>query len=153
MTPKARTDPYGIGPFSMDKLTERDRLLLLEQVKNPDTIRVLESLPSNGSSRCLEIGAGMGSIAYWLAARYPQGHVVAVDIDTRNLDPQRSSNLNIQKADITTCEFAPSSFDLFMLARYCVIFPLVKRCSLAPTGGWLVVEDVYTLPVGTPRQT
>ncbi|MGH3831357.1 MAG: methyltransferase [Pseudonocardiaceae bacterium] len=74
----------------MDNLTERDRVLLLEQVKDPDTIRILESLPINESSRCLEIGAGMGSIAYWLAARCSRGHVVAVDIDTRNLDPQRS---------------------------------------------------------------
>lgn len=102
MTPKIRTDPYSTGPFGMEELTERDRLLLLEQVNDPDMIKILESLPIEESSRCLEIGAGMGSIAYWLAARCSKGHVVVVDIDTRNPDPQRSSNLKVHEADIVT---------------------------------------------------
>jgi SAM-dependent methyltransferase len=154
MTPKTRTDSYSTGPFSMDKLTERDRLLLLEQVKDPDTVRILESLPIDDSWRCLEIGAGMGSIAYWLAARCSQGQVVAVDIDTRNLDPQRSANLHIHEADIVTCEFAPSSFDL-VHARAVLCHLSAREEILARAyrwispGGWLVVEDVYTLPVGT----
>lgn len=153
MTPKARTDPYSTGPFSMDELTERDRLLLLEQVKDPDTIRILESLPIDESSRCLEIGAGMGSIAYWLAARCSKGQVVIVDVDTRNLDPQRSSSLTIQEADIGTCEFAPSSFDL-VHARAVLCHLSAREEVLARAyrwispGGWLVVEDVYTFPVG-----
>lgn len=149
-----RTDPYSTGPFSMDKLTERDRLLLLEQVKDPDTIRILESLPIDELSRCLEIGAGMGSIAYWLAARCSQGQVVAVDIDTRNLDPQRLVNLDIQEVDIVTHEFAPCSFDLIHVrAVLCHLSAreevLARAFQWISPGGWLVVEDVYTLPVGT----
>lgn len=152
--PKTRTDPYSIGPFSMDELTERDRLLLLEQVKDPDTIRILKSLPIDETSRCLEIGAGMGSIAYWLAARCSQGHVVAVDIDTRNLDPQRLSNLTIQEVDIATHEFPPSSFDLVHArAVLCHLSAreevLTRAYRWISPGGWLIVEDVYTLPVGT----
>jgi SAM-dependent methyltransferase len=153
MKPKTRTDPYSTGPFSMDELTERDRLLLLEQVKDPDTIRILESLPIDESSRCLEIGAGMGSIAYWLAAKCSKGHVVVVDIDTRNLEPRRSSNLDIQEADIVTHKFPPSSFDLVHARAVLCHIPareevLDRACQWISPGGWLVVEDVYTLPVG-----
>lgn len=154
MAPKSRTDPYSTGPFSMDELTERDRLVLLEQVKDPDTVRILESLPLAKSSRCLEIGAGVGSIAYWLAARYAQGQVVAVDIDTRNLDPRRSSNLTIRQVDITTCEFACASFDLVHARAVLCHLPdreevLARAYQWLSPGGWLVVEDVYTPPVGT----
>ena len=154
MTPKTRADPYSTGPYGLDNLTERNRLLLLEQVKDPDTIRILKSLPIEESSRCLEIGAGMGSIAYWLAARCSQGKVVAIDIDTRNLDPQRSPNLYIQEVDIVTHEFAPSSFDLIHArAVLCHLSAREEVLSRAyqwiSPGGWLVVEDVYTPPVGT----
>lgn len=158
MTPRTRTDPYSTGPFSMDELTEQDRLSLLEQIKDPDTIRILESLPVNETSRCLEIGAGMGSIAYWLAARCSKGHVVVVDIDTRHLDAQRSSNLNIQEADIVTCEFAPSSFDL-VHARAVLCHLSAREEVLASAyrwispGGWLVVEDIYTFPAGASPYT
>lgn len=153
MTPNTRTDPYSTGPFSMDELTERDRLLLLEQIKDPDTIRILESLPIDKSSRCLEISAGMGSIAYWLATRCSNGHVVAIDIDTRNLDPQRSANLDIQEVDIVTHEFSPSSFDLVHARAVLCHLPareevLARAYQWISPGGWLVVEDVYTLPAG-----
>lgn len=156
MKPKTRTDPYSTGPFSMDELTERDRLLLLEQVKDSDTIRILESLAINESSRCLEIGAGMGSIAYWLAAKCSKGHVVVVDIDTRNLEPQRSSNLNIQEADIVTHKFPPSSFDLVHARAVLCHVPareevLARAYRWNSPGGWLVVEDMARLCANRSR--
>lgn len=147
-------DAYSTGPFSMDELTERDRLQLLERSKDPDTIRILDSLPVEESWRCLEIGAGTGSVAYWLCDRCPDGGVVAADIDTRNLDSQRSPNLDIQRVDIAHHEFAPSQFDLIharaVLCHVSARDDVIARAFdwLAP-GGWLVVEDVYTLPVGS----
>ncbi|HEY3894882.1 MAG TPA: methyltransferase domain-containing protein [Pseudonocardiaceae bacterium] len=146
-------DAYSTGPFGLDEPTERDRLQLLEEVKDPDTIRILGSLPIDESWRCLEIGAGMGSIAYWMAARCFDGRAVAVDIDTRNLDPHRSSNLEIQEVDIVTHDFAHSSFDL-VHARAVLCHLAAREEVLARVyewispGGWLVVEEVYTLPVG-----
>ncbi|MGP3924216.1 class I SAM-dependent methyltransferase [Streptomyces sp. 8N616] len=138
----------------MDELTERDRLLLLEQTKDSDTIRVLESLPVAESWRCLEIGAGAGSIAYWLGERCSKGRVVAADIDTRNLDPHRSPNVDIQEVDIATHRFAPSSFDLIHARAVLCHLPardevLAHAFEWLAPGGWLFVEDVYTLPVGS----
>lgn len=145
---------YSAGPFTMDELTERDRLLLLEKFKDADTVKILGSLPMSASWRCLEIGAGTGSVAYWLGAECPDGHVVAADIDTRNLDPHRSANVDVRELDIVSHEFAPSSFDL--IHARAVLCHLANRDELlarafdwlAP-GGWLMVEDVYTLPVGS----
>jgi SAM-dependent methyltransferase len=154
MDAKAKTDPYSTGPFNMDEPTEGDRLSLLEQTRDPDTIRGLDSLPLSESWRCLEIGAGAGSIAYWLGARCPTGHVVAADIDTRNLDPDRYPNVDVQELDIVTHDFTPASFDLVharaVLCHLAARDDVLARAFtwLAP-GGWLVVEDVYTLPVGS----
>jgi SAM-dependent methyltransferase len=76
--------------------------------------------------------------------------VVAIDIDTRNLDPQRSPNLYIQEVDIVTHEFAPSSCDLIHArAVLCHLSAreevLSRACQWISPGGWLVVEDAYTL--------
>ncbi|AWN30115.1 MULTISPECIES: class I SAM-dependent methyltransferase [Streptomyces] len=158
MNAQLRTDAYSTGPFSMDELTERDRLLLLEQTKDPATIHALESLPLLETWRCLEIGAGAGSIAHWLGERCPQGHVIAADIDTRNLDPHRSPNVEGQEVDISTHTFAPSSFDLIHARAVLCHLPardeiLARALEWLAPGGWLLVEDVYTLPVGSSPYT
>ncbi|MBV9163202.1 MAG: methyltransferase [Pseudonocardiales bacterium] len=75
------TDPYSKGIVSKDLPTERERLRLLELDSDPQTIEILQGLPVNASWRCLDLGAGAGSIAYWLADRCRDGHVVAADID------------------------------------------------------------------------
>ncbi|MGY2063417.1 class I SAM-dependent methyltransferase, partial [Nocardia gipuzkoensis] len=105
-------DTYADGPFNMDEPTERDRLLLLQRYRDDDTFQVLRSLPMTSAWRCLEIGAGTGSVAYWLGEQCPNGRTVAVDTDTRNLDPDRLPNVEVLAADITTHEFPTAAFDL-----------------------------------------
>ncbi|WP_030064134.1 class I SAM-dependent methyltransferase [Streptomyces natalensis] len=118
------------------------------------TTGVVDGLPIEASWNCLELGAGAGSIAYWLAGRCPDGRVVAVDLDTRHLDAGQAANLEIQEADITCEDYAPGSFDLIH-ARYLYCHlpardATVERAArwLAP-GGWLVIEEPYHLPAGT----
>src|SRR5438034_3794011 len=48
--------------------TERQRLRALSDIYDPDTIRHLEDLGVGTGWRCLEVGAGEGSIARWLSA-------------------------------------------------------------------------------------
>lgn len=64
---------------------ERERLLLLEQTADPHTIACLEALGVEQGWRCLEVGAGAGSIAGWLANRAGPSAVVATDIDVKFL--------------------------------------------------------------------
>ena len=60
------------------------RLAALEAVFDSGTIRYLDGIGVGDGWRCLEVGAGGGSIAAWLARRVGAGGcVLATDIDTR----------------------------------------------------------------------
>ncbi|HEX6404675.1 MAG TPA: class I SAM-dependent methyltransferase [Pseudonocardiaceae bacterium] len=83
------TASYGKGIVSKDLPTERERLRLLELDSDPQTMEIFQQLPVHASWRCLDLGAGGGSIAYWLADRCRAGFVVAADIDIRFLDRAR----------------------------------------------------------------
>jgi SAM-dependent methyltransferase len=144
-------EQYTTGLLSKDLPTELARLRLLESTYDPGTVRVLEQLRPAPSWHCLELGAGTGSIAYWLADRVPDGTVVAVDIDPRYLDPHYSSNLTVQCRDIADCEFPPGSFDLIHARAVFMHLPhreeiLARAVRWLAPGGWLVLEDVYFLP-------
>src|SRR5262249_41196057 len=65
---------------------ERRRLALLTEIADPITPRRLSDLGVGPGWRCLDVGAGDGSIARWLAARVgPEGRVVATDLEPRFL--------------------------------------------------------------------
>ncbi|MEV4439558.1 class I SAM-dependent methyltransferase [Streptomyces sp. NPDC049577] len=133
---------------------EQERLRSIQRSVDGFTVQVIENLPVAAHWNCLELGAGAGSIAYWLAERCPAGRVVAADIDTRFLDAGRAPNLEVREADVTGDDFAPGRFDL-VHARYLFCHlpardELIARAAgwLAP-GGWLVVEEPYHLPADT----
>ncbi len=69
-----------------DELADSRRLESLEGWFDPLTHRHLETIGIGVGWRCLEVGAGGGSIARWLAQRVgPSGSVVATDVDVRFL--------------------------------------------------------------------
>lgn len=114
-------------------------------------LRALDPLPW---WECLELGAGAGSIAYWLAERCPDGRVVAVDVDTRHLDAGGARNLEVAEQDVTEDGYEPGLFDL-VHARY--LFShlpardkvLARAAGWLKPGGWLVLEEPYQLPADT----
>ncbi|MGW3177186.1 class I SAM-dependent methyltransferase [Streptomyces sp. NPDC001153] len=151
MTQRQATTPYSTGMLGNDDPRERDRLESIQRSVDTFTTHIIDGLPVQASWNCLELGAGAGSIAYWLAARCPEGRVVAVDLDTRHLEAGRAANLEIQEADITRHDYAPGTFDLIH-ARYLFCHlpdrdRMIARAAgwLSP-GGWLVVEEPYDLP-------
>lgn len=117
MTQQPATTPYNSGMLSNDSHRESDRLKSIQRNVDAFTTGILEGLPIKTSWNCLELGAGAGSIAYWLAERCPDGRVVAVDLDTRHLEVGRAANLEIEEADITRADYTPGNFDLIH-ARY-----------------------------------
>ncbi|GAA1926653.1 class I SAM-dependent methyltransferase [Streptantibioticus ferralitis] len=150
----ASTNRYRTGMLGKNAPQERTRLESIQQSVDSRTIAIIQDLSITPSWRCLELGAGAGSIAYWLAGRCPDGEVVAVDIDTQHLDADRAANLVVQKADIIHEDYPPASFDLIH-ARYLLCHlperdEIIERAAgwLAP-GGWLVIEDPYQLPADT----
>jgi 2-polyprenyl-3-methyl-5-hydroxy-6-metoxy-1,4-benzoquinol methylase len=126
---------------------ERRRLQLLAERLDPLTIRRVERLALARDVRCLEVGAGQGSIARWLCEYVGhEGHVTATDLETDFLEELSVPNLEVLRHDVTTDELPLSSFD-FVHAR-AVLMHIGQRMAtlrrmvswLAP-GGWLLVED------------
>jgi predicted O-methyltransferase YrrM len=70
---------------------ERVRLAGLEAALDPGTRGHLTRLGVGPGTRCLEIGAGRGSVAFWLARQVaPGGRVVATDLETDFLESEAS---------------------------------------------------------------
>jgi hypothetical protein len=64
------------------------RFASLETLFDPVTIGNPSATGVRAGWRCLEVGAGGGSVAGWLAARAgPEGHVLATDVNPRWLAP------------------------------------------------------------------
>jgi hypothetical protein len=84
-----------------------ERLRGLEALEDRATIDILKSIHVQPEWTCLELGAGAGSIAYWLAeAVNDPMNVHATDIDIGLLDARRCSvrRLDVRK-DQLPCEY------------------------------------------------
>src|SRR5438132_5490773 len=91
--------------FKHEDQAERERLAAIEAVGNPLTIECLEKIGVGEGWRCLEVGAGAGSIAEWLSRKVgPGGKVVATDLQVKFLEAIAAPNLEVRKHDITTDE-------------------------------------------------
>jgi SAM-dependent methyltransferase len=126
---------------------EAERLDALERCGDPLTLEHLRRTGVGDGWECLEVGAGRGSIARWLADRVGErGRVLAVDLDTTLLEEHRRPNLEVRRLDVLTDPLPAAAFDL-VHARH-VIGHLPDRASalrrlaaaLRP-GGWMLVED------------
>jgi ubiquinone/menaquinone biosynthesis C-methylase UbiE len=127
---------------------ERDRLNSLTQLYDPGTMALIERLGLPPGARCAEIGAGTGSVAELLARHVgPGGQVLAVDTDTRFLDPLADATITVARQDVTATPLPPAQFDLIharlllehLPQRDTVLASLAQ--GLAP-GGWLLIEDL-----------
>jgi SAM-dependent methyltransferase len=125
---------------------ERHRLDLLEQVFDPGTEEHLGRIPLPVGGRCLEVGAGAGSIARWMCDRVgPDGRVVATDLDTGFLERLTEKNLEIRRHDIVTDELEADTYDLvhsrLVLDHLAARDQVVRRMAAAlRPGGWMVQE-------------
>jgi SAM-dependent methyltransferase len=138
---------YRIGEDDASVARERERLQALTNARDPQTIRVLSEIEVAPGWKCLEVGAGSGSIAQWLVDRVsPGGHVLSVDIDLR-FHCDALPGMEVRQLDIVQ-EMPPGPFDLIharallqhLEQRETVLDRLVE--ALSP-GGWIVIEDSY----------
>jgi SAM-dependent methyltransferase len=128
---------------------EDERLQLLEQLYDPLS-RQRRSAVQPGW-RCLEVGAGRGSMTAWLAEKVgPTGHVVATDIDVSYLRRLDLPNVEVVEHNILedpVQRLGPGSFDL--VCSRLMLFHLVGKqesalrqmVSCLRPGGWLMDED------------
>lgn len=110
MTTASATEGYIIDPAWG---RERERLRLLAAFADPWTTGRLEKVGVSAGWHCLDVGAGNGSVAAWLADRVgPQGRSVACDIDTRFLDGVADRGVEVMEHDVLADDFPEASFDL-----------------------------------------
>jgi SAM-dependent methyltransferase len=126
----------------------KQRLQLLESLGDPTTIRLLEHLGVAAGWRCLEIGAGAGSIAAWIGRQVgPAGSVLATDLDTRFLEQLHHANLEVRRHDIASEALPVAMFDLVHARAVLTHLPDRRHAIDSMTGalrpgGWLLVEEV-----------
>jgi SAM-dependent methyltransferase len=93
---------------------EGARLGKLQGLHDDATVRRLGTLGIGPGWHCLELGAGAGSVATWMAEQVgPAGTVTAVDRDTGQLERLgQKANVTVLEDDLTTMSFPESTFDL-----------------------------------------
>jgi SAM-dependent methyltransferase len=126
---------------------ERTRLAGMESLWDPGTQALLDELgigTSEKSWRCLEVGAGGGSMLRWMTSR--GATVVAIDIDIRFIEALASDTIDVRRLDIRTDELPEGEFDLvhsrLVLEHLSERRQIIDRLAAAlRPGGWMVIED------------
>lgn len=127
-----------------------DRWDALSRLYDEPTFRRFRDVGIRPGWRCLEIGAGGGSVAGWLAEQVgPAGRVTATDLDTRWLERLQVPNLIVRRHDITRDRLPVLTYDLIhcrlVLSHLPEAEAIIDRLirSLRPRG-WLVLEEFDT---------
>jgi SAM-dependent methyltransferase len=137
-----------------------DQHRYLAELLDPLTLERLGQTGVTAGWNCLEVGAGGGSVALWLAERVaPTGRVLATDIKP-GLIPRRPG-LTVIRHDIVNDPLPEGAFDLVharlvlshLPGRQQVLERL--RAALRP-GGWLQIDEIditrwVAPPISDPR--
>jgi SAM-dependent methyltransferase len=130
---------------------EHRRLMLMERAYDPFTIAHLERTGVAEGWRCLEVGAGAGSIAGWLGRRAGPTNVTATELFPDYLAEVADLGVRVVRHDVTADPPLATEFDLIharlLLEHLQAREQVVERLAswLAP-GGWLVLESATFVP-------
>jgi len=129
---------------------ENDRLTAITRAFDPITRRHLLARGLTDGWRCLEIGAGTGSIAGWMAEKVgPKGRVLATDLSLSLMETQglEAENLELRRHDILADPMPDEEFDLIHTRLVLEHLParldaLSRMAGALAPGGSLVVESI-----------
>jgi SAM-dependent methyltransferase len=153
------------GPATEDYLMANEhpatagRFTGLSATYDPVTFRQLDAVGVGPGWRCLEVGAGSGSVARWLSDRVgADGRVLAVDLDTRWLAGAERPNLEIRPLDVRSDALPEAAFDLIHARLVLIHLPdraevLARLVRSLRPGGWLVTSEFDTLIQPCPDPT
>ena len=93
--------------------TERRRLEALAALLDPFTFHQLKQIGIEPGWRCLEIGAGLGTVSQWLAEQLgEQGEVLCTDLQTDFIADIEHPRIRVEMRDITQPPPEREQFDL-----------------------------------------
>jgi SAM-dependent methyltransferase len=127
---------------------ELNRVREMESLSDPSTTRHLAGLGVGTGWRCLEVGAGGGSITRWLSELVgPGGLVITTDFDLRFLRDLVLPNVEVRRVDIVNDELEIAAFDLihcrFVLCHLGDPEAVLRRMmSALRPGGWVLLEEL-----------
>jgi 2-polyprenyl-3-methyl-5-hydroxy-6-metoxy-1,4-benzoquinol methylase len=134
---------------------EEERLRLMSDLLDPSSEFHLRQIGVGMGWRCLEIGAGNGSLSQWLAQRVgPAGHVIASDIRTDLMEGIAGGNLEVRKFDVVHDEPSDGPYDLIAIRALLHHLPerraVVRKVArwLRP-GGHLFIQEPDFYPTWT----
>ena len=127
---------------------EQRRLALIEQCYDPLSKARLDRLGVATGWRCLEIGAGNGSVSRWLCNRVaPDGRVVAMDLDTRFIKDE--PRIEVRQGDFLTEPVEQDFYDLVFCRAVLHHLPgrqveaVRKMGATLRSGGILLAEEPW----------
>lgn len=112
---------------------------------DPLTTARLAATGVDNGWRCLEVGAGGGSVAHWLAERVaPVGRVLATDLKPDHIEP--APGLTVRQHDIVRDPLPEGGFDLVHSRLVLLHLPerravLEKLAAALRPGGWLQLDE------------
>lgn len=135
--------PYA---FNNDKPTAGSLLDALSEILDEfSQVRLAQSGVTTGA-RCLEVGAGAGSVAAWMADQVgPSGEVIALDIKPQHVRPY--PGVTIQQNDVSADPLPSGEFDVIHARAVLQHLPdreevLAKLVGALKPGGAVVVEEL-----------
>ena len=126
---------------------ERFRLQMLQEFHDPLSVRQLDTIGVGEGWRCLDAGAGAGSVTQMLSARVgPTGSVLAIDLDTSLLEEIASDLVEVRCHDLLRDPLPANSFDLVHARLLLMHLParreaLRRLVAAARPGGWVAAVD------------
>lgn len=136
----------GVGyVFDNDSVHARDQHRWLAEMLDPLTTDRLARTGVTDGWRCLEVGAGGGSVALWLAERVaPSGTVLASDVKPDHI-PQ-AAGLRVAQHDVVTDPLPEAAFDLVHARLVLLHLPerrevLGRLVRALRPGGWLQLDE------------
>jgi SAM-dependent methyltransferase len=125
----------------------QSRMDQLSRIYDAETFGHLTRLGIAPGWKCLEVGAGGGSVAIWMANQVgPAGHVVATDIDSRYLSTVATPNLEVRQHDIVSDPLESDYYDVAHTRLVLSHIPerevvLERLIAAVVPGGWLLLEE------------
>ena len=139
-------EQYSVTDTNEDR--DWESLGLLSEFADPITTRRLEALGIKSGWRCIDIGAGRGSIARWLTERVgSSGQVVASDMNPSFLRRARLPHtVEVREHNILTQDLESEWYDLVLCRSLLMHLPqpesaLGRMAAAVRPGGWLLIED------------